>query len=91
MNNTQEIKFLGDNLIKFEDHKEAILAALHSNPTNVSEPVTLLDWFFIQPASATLSERLSIAGPQFPMIGLVWNTTGRVYFVALKFLLPHIF
>lgn len=91
MNNTQKIKSLGGKIIKFEDYRQDIINALHEKHTNVKEQVTLLDWFFIQPVSATLPEKLSIAGPKFPMIGLVWNTTGRVYFVALKILLPDIF
>ena len=80
--------------IKFSEKKDDILKALRNKYKNamwITENVTLIDWFFMQPVSDTFNWNIIIGGPQIPMIGLIWNESGRVYFIALKALLPEIY
>lgn len=56
----------------------------------VDEPLTLIDWFFNTMIQNELWWGIRIWGPTVPMIWLVWQKSGRVYFFALKALLPNI-
>jgi hypothetical protein len=81
--------------IKFEDIKESILESIRNNPditSNIREPggVTLVDGFINQPIQKDLTGGLILGGPSIPIICLVGNSTGRMYFFALKVLLPDI-
>lgn len=79
-------------LIKFNEYKDQIIAAIerNSNLLQINEPVTLVDGFVNQPVSSELSGSFIIGGPTIPLVMLVGNTTGRVYYFALKALLPRI-
>jgi hypothetical protein len=69
-----------DNQKKFSDYKKSILAALNEklrdNKLGISESVDLVDGFFMQKS--------------IPSIVLVGKDSGRLYFIALKALLPDI-
>jgi hypothetical protein len=75
----------------FEDVKEEILAALNNLPDEVgiTETVGLVDGFITNPVSGELTNSLLIGGPCLPMVMLVGEKTGRIYFFALKTLLPN--
>jgi hypothetical protein len=77
--------------INFTEYKQKILDALTSKGNlGIAEPVTLIDGFINQPISNELSGNIVIGGPAIPMIMLVGNNTGRIYFFALKAILPNI-
>lgn len=73
-------------LIKFEQVKDKILIELRerAEKINFSESVTLIDGFFNEPFSKEMSDSFVLGGPTVPMIMLVGNDTGRIYFFALK-------
>ena len=78
------------NKIIFADVKQDILDALQKLPQDagITEKVGLVDGFINNPLSRELSDSIIIGGPSVPMVLLVGETTGRVYFFALKILLP---
>ena len=77
--------------INFTEYKQKILDALTSKGNlGITEPVTLIDGFINQPISNELSGNIVIGGPAIPMIMLIGNNTGRIYFFALKAILPNI-
>lgn len=77
--------------INFTEYKQKILDALTSKGNlGITEPVTLIDGFINQPISNELSGNIVIGGPAIPMIMLIGNNTGRIYFFALKAVLPNI-
>jgi hypothetical protein len=72
--------------IKFEDYKvritEAIQTKLRQAPITGENGFTLIEGFIMQPLSNEAS--LIIGGPTIPLVAIVGNTTGRVYYFALK-------
>ena len=76
--------------LAFEDVKEEIEAALkdHAKKADIKEDLILIDGFVNEPLRAELTSALIIGGPRVPMVMLVGEETGRVYFFALKALLP---
>lgn len=77
--------------IKFEEYKEKIIEALKTKSNlGIPEPVTLIDGFVNQPIQKELSGAFVVGGPAIPMIMLLGNTSGRIYFFALKAILPDI-
>lgn len=78
--------------IKFSDYKEKITKALTQKQPflGISESVSLVDGFINQPIQQELSGNIVIGGPTIPMIAVVGNTSGRIYYFALKALLPDI-
>jgi hypothetical protein len=79
--------------IKFENYKVQIITALQSKDQTklgFNENTQLVDGFFNQPISMELNGNFIIGGPTIPMIAVVGMETGRIYFFALKILLPNI-
>lgn len=77
--------------IIFEEYKQRIIDALKQKGNlGIQEPVTLVDGFVNQPIQKEISGSLMIGGPAIPMIMLLGNNTGRVYFFALKAILLDI-
>ena len=56
----------------------------------INESVSIVDGFANQPFQKELSGSFKIGGNTIPMVMLVGNKTGRVYYFALKALLPDI-
>lgn len=81
---------LQPKIIKFSGIKEKLIPAINAKipQLGLSEPVTLIDGFVNQPISLELSGSFVIGGPTVPMVMIVGNNTGRIYFFALKALLP---
>jgi hypothetical protein len=82
--------------IAFEANKERIRQALDARlkaPGSTQflgeQGFTLIDGFFNQSFQKELPG-IMIGGQALPMVAIVGNTTGRVYFFALKSLLPDI-
>lgn len=81
-------------IIKFSEIKADLVNALNeklkSNKLHISEKVTIIDGFVNQPLSMELSGSFIIGGPTVPMIMLVGDESGRIYYFALKAILPEI-
>jgi len=84
------------NNVKFSDYKQRIIDALNSrNSTSnsnlgITEPITLVDGFINQPLQSEFIGGLVLGGPAIPMIAVVGNNSGRIYYFSLKALLPDI-
>jgi hypothetical protein len=81
-------------IIKFSEIKtrlvEALTEKLKTNKLQLTEKVTIIDGFVNQPLSMELSGSFVIGGPTIPMIMLIGNESGRIYYFALKAILPDI-
>lgn len=80
------------NVLKFEDVQEKIMAELQkrSEKFGLTESVTLFGGFMNQPFCTELSDSFVLGGPTVPLIMLIGNETGRVYFLALKAVLEDL-
>lgn len=80
--------------IKFDDYKQritdAIQAKLQITPIIGENGFTLVDGFIMQPLSKEVSGNIVIGGPIIPLVAIVGNTSGRMYYFALKALLPNL-
>lgn len=74
------------SIVKFEEVKDSIIEAIKrkSDKLNIKESVTLVQGFVSQPYSMELSNFILIGGPTIPMVMLLGNETGRIYFFAYK-------
>jgi len=77
--------------LKFSEYKEQIIKSLNDKGSSlgIQEPVKLIGGFINQPVYNELTDSFVIGGPTIPMIAVVGNS-GRIYFFALKALLPDI-
>ncbi|MDQ5912193.1 MAG: hypothetical protein QG568_408 [Patescibacteria group bacterium] len=82
------------NGIKFSDIKTELQAALgeklKQTPILGEAGFTLIDGFMTLSLNGELSNNLIIGGPSIPTVGIVGNTSGRIYTFALKVILPNI-
>jgi len=80
--------------IKFSAIKTKLIEALNeklkSDKLHIPEKVTIIDGFVNQPLSMELSGSFVIGGPAVPLIMLVGDDSGRIYYFALKAILPEI-
>ncbi len=78
--------------IKFSDYKEEILKALNEKVSShgILEPTSLIDGFINQPIQKELTGAFVVGGPTIPMVAVVGNNSGKIYYFALKALLPNI-
>jgi hypothetical protein len=78
--------------IKFSDYKQQIIDTLNAKEAQlgISEPITLIEGFINQPLQKEFTGGLVIGGPAIPMIAVVGNNSGRIYYFALKALIPDI-
>ncbi len=79
-------------VIKFEDVKQSLIEELQkrSDKIGITESVTLLEGFVSEPFSKEYSNTYVLGGPMVPMIMLIGNESGRIYFFALKAILKNI-
>jgi len=78
--------------LKFSEYKEQIIKALNEKKADlgIQEPVTLIDGFINQPIHNELTGAFVIGGPTIPIIAVIGNKSGRLYFFALKAILPDL-
>lgn len=76
--------------LKFSNYKKSIVKALtkKSKLLDIEEPLTLIDGFINEPIYSKYPN--SSYCLTLPMIVCLGNKTGRLYFFALKKLLPNI-
>lgn len=77
-------------IIKFEEIRKEIVSALEERKISINESVTLLDGFVNEPFGKELSDSIVLGGPTIPMVMLIGNESGQVYFFALKAILKNI-
>jgi len=80
-------------MIKFADIEEDLNKKIHELlPTGIfpgeEKGVTLIKGIFNLPIQAEFSGNIIIGGPSVPMIAVVGNQSGRIYYFSLKMLLP---
>lgn len=77
--------------IKFDDLRQKIIDELNIRKTKlqINEPVTLIDGFVNQPIQSELTGAFVVWWPTIPMIMLIGNESWKIYFFALKALLPN--
>lgn len=82
------------NPIKFDDYKQritdAIQVKLQSGLIVGENGFTLVEGFIMQPLNKEVSGNFVIGGPTIPLVAIVGNTSGRMYYFALKALLPDL-
>jgi len=75
-------------VIKFEEYKQritdAVQARLQLSPITGEQGFTLVDGFIMQPLSNEVSGNIVLGGHTIPMVAVVGNTSGRMYYFALK-------
>lgn len=78
--------------LKFSEYKEQIINALNikGGVLGIQEPVSLIDGFINQPIYNEFTGAFVIGGLAIPMVAVVGNNSGRIYFFALKALLPDL-
>jgi len=77
--------------IIFSEYKQKIISAINARGNlGIAEPVTLIDGFVNQPIQSELSGAFIVGGPAIPMIMLLGVNSGRIYYFALKAILPDI-
>jgi hypothetical protein len=64
-----------------------IIEALKRKKLGIDEPLSLIDGFVNQSVTSQVTNSLIVGGTTLPMIVLVGNNTGRVYYFALKTIL----
>lgn len=82
------------NGIKFSDIKTELQTALSEKlkltPILGEAGFTLIEGFMTSSLNGELSNNLIIGGQSIPTVGIVGNTSGRIYTFALKVILPNI-
>jgi len=76
--------------IKFSYYKNEIIEALNSKNRLIDEPNYLIDGFINLPIIYKINGDITVWSPIMPMIAVIWNNSGRIYFFPLKELLPNI-
>lgn len=79
-------------IYRFEDLKKDITQRLkeRSLVIGIKESVAILEGFVMEPFKTELTGEFTVGGPTVPMVMLIGNESGRVYFFALKALLPEL-
>lgn len=70
--------------------QEAIENKLKKFPIQGEEGFILVDGFFMFPFQKEISGAFVIGGPSVPAVAIVGKTTGRIYYFALKVLIPDL-
>ena len=79
-------------MIEFTKVRHKIIEAIENTSKDIlgiNESVTLLDGFVSSPYTTKLSNDFVLGGPFVPMVMLVGNATGRIYFFSYKFLVKE--
>lgn len=80
--------------VKFLDIKDKLQSALkeklENTPIHGEEGFTLIEGFMVTSILNEISNNIFIGGPNIPTVGIVGNTSGRIYTFALKAVLPNV-
>lgn len=80
-------------MVKFGDIKDKLKKIISEKSKTDLFPgedkgFALVDGFFNLPLQSELSGNIVVGGPSVPMVAIVGNASGRMYFFALKALIP---
>jgi hypothetical protein len=78
--------------VKFADIKEKIRRALNEKEPKklgIDEKIQLIDGFVNLQLDTELSGNITVGGPRIPTVSVLGVESGRIYFFALKALLPE--
>jgi hypothetical protein len=78
--------------LQFSAIKGRIIEALENKKEElgINESVSILDGFVNQTFTTELTSDYVIGGPRVPIVMLIGNKTGRVYYFALKAILTDL-
>lgn len=80
--------------IKFSEMREDIQNALNKKltqtPISDEAGFSIIEGFMNMPIHSEVSSSIIAGGPNIPMVGIVGNSSGRIYFYALKAILPDV-
>lgn len=80
--------------IKFDTYRvqlQQIISQKYSRGEFSGEQsVALIDGFLNDPLQTSIGTGYSLGGPSLPLVAVVGATTGKVYYFALKALIPTI-
>lgn len=76
----------------FSEHKNSLIKLLEArgDVLGINEPISLIDGFMSQPIQQDLCCGPVIGGASVPMVAAVGNISSRIYFFALKHLIPNV-
>jgi hypothetical protein len=79
---------------KFSEIKEELQRNLEeklkASPIPNEAGFTIIEGFMSFSIQGDISNNVVIGGPVIPMIGIVGNTSGRIYMFALRILMPKL-
>lgn len=83
---------LKNNWLKFSDYEQRITYEINKRGEDlwITEPNSLLRWFIKINIRDNLDDWITFWWPNIPIIAVVWNKSWRIYFFALKAILPEI-
>ena len=70
--------------------QDKIQEKLKLSPIPNEAGFTLIDGFTNLSLQEDISNNVIIGGPSIPMVGIVGNTSGRIYTFALRILMPDL-
>lgn len=80
--------------VKFSEIKDKLQQELQKKLNTAQFPgeggFTLIEGFMALPLYGEVSNNVIIGGPTLPIVGIVGNTSGRLYTFALKAILPEV-
>ncbi len=80
--------------IKFEDYKTELQEAIKKRANQAifsnEKDLNLIDGFILQPIQQTIGNSIIVGGPQVPLVAVVGVSSGKVYYFAVKALLPDL-
>ena len=76
--------------IKFQDIQDDLIKALKPLAKDLNEEVNLIDGFISAEFLEELNDNPVLGGPTVPMVALIGEKGGRLYFYSLKKLLPDL-
>ena len=81
---------MNKKVLKFSSIKDDLIKTLRNRELNIEEEVTLINGFFNCPVQTEMTDTFIIGGSTVPMIAVYGNESGRVYWFALKVVLPDL-
>jgi|FreactTroBogLake_1042271.scaffolds.fasta_scaffold14799_4 hypothetical protein len=77
-------------IMKFKDIQDDLIKALKPLAKDLNEEVNLIDGFISAEFLEELNDNPVLGGPTVPMVALISEKSGRLYFYSLRMLLPDL-
>lgn len=83
-----------NKIVKFSEIKDELLKnldkKLKESPIPNEKGLSLIEGFMNFSLQGEISNNFVIGGPSIPVVGVVGNSSGRIYTFALKVLMPQL-